>query len=72
MEPVELTLEDGSSVWLDRAAIVSFSVRGEGTRLVVLRDDGSEEQVDVADGFATVSDLMDPGDPAPGPGNFME
>jgi hypothetical protein len=71
-EPMELTLDDGSSVWLDRSAILSFSALASGTRLVILGNDGSEEQVDVRDSFASVSDLMDPVEPPAALGDFIE
>lgn len=70
--PLEFTLADGSSAWLDRAAILSYVRYETGTVITYLDEDAHENTIEIIDSFETVSDTMDPAKPDPAPGNFME
>jgi len=71
-DDIELTLGDGSSVWLLKTQIISYSAEGSGTRLVVAGTDETSCEMEVRKSFAELTDIMDAVDATEAPGDFME
>jgi hypothetical protein len=69
---IELTLGDRSSVWLQKAQIISFSAEGSGTRIIVSSSDDRSCEIDVRESFAELMDIMDVADSPKSPGDFIE
>lgn len=71
-DEIELTLGDGSSVWLLKAEIISYSAEGGGARIIVLNPDATSRAIEVRESFAELTDIMNAADSTSAPGDFME